>query len=502
MFGGIELRLCNTTSGGSHSSKGSLAGDNILPILLEKVNDRLGAFRAATIDAEKATRTAQLAALSAIYELHNWFLENHDSKITFYHEHDLKLDPRSKYPALPLVKHFIMTGEPCRELQYKTSYWSGAIQWGIIRRVSPKNFERFIRDTKGGVHGAYRMAVRAASGKQPRGDHVDKFVVAHKEYDVIAEPVPVTPSVHTDGLKPGRYMAVIDIDENGVPHLSARLDNSAESTEKAFQDHVRGWADRGQVYNNRPIKPTARRRYNDSVTRQNPIRLKPDDPALIEGHTRHQFLVRDPSPDEWVLKSGEHSRKLGSIVTKKVWKGFPIYSLSLEERATCPRSCNQWDICYGNGVSQNRAYRYRHGPELIEALGRELKILNHEPATGRGFVVRLHTLGDFYSVEYVQQWAGWIKQYPALRVFGFTAWQPDTEIGAAVMALRDKHWDRFAVRFSNSSDRHRSANVISSGVDHSSVDGIVCPAETGGTECCGTCGLCWTSDRQIVFVEH
>ena len=81
------------------------------------------------------------------------------------------------------------------------------------------------------------------------------------------------------------------------------------------------------------------------------------------------------------------------VITKGKWKGFPVFGLTLEERATCPRSCEQWLSCYGNGMGQRRAYRYEHGPKLLEALDKELGILSSEPKTRNGFAIRLHTLG-------------------------------------------------------------------------------------------------------------
>lgn len=249
---------------------------------------------------------------------------------------------------------------------------------------------------------------------------------------------------------------------------------------------------------------TSRRRYRPAKPEHGQvIRLAEDHPAVVEGRTLHQRLLRSPNEDDWVLKSGEHNRKLGSHVTKRKWQGFPIFSLSLEERATCPRSCAVWNICYGNHVSQYKAYRYRHGPELEAQLARELKILSVEAATRRGFVVRLHALGDFYSVEYVSLWREWLQKYTPLRVFGYTAWPRSSEIGQTVGELADEQWDRFAIRFSEASDKQRSAGTIiaeTSRPDPSHV--IVCPVETGKTDCCGTCGLCWTTDKRIVFVEH
>lgn len=251
-------------------------------------------------------------------------------------------------------------------------------------------------------------------------------------------------------------------------------------------------------------RATTKRRWKSSKPMHGRvIRLAPDHPAVTEGRTLFPHLVRDPSVNEWVLKSGAHNRKLGDRVTKKRWKGMPIFSLSLEERATCPRSCAVWDICYGNHSSQQRAYRYRHGPELERELEEELTILSAEPKTRRGFVVRLHALGDFYSVGYVRLWSEWLERFPALRAFGYTAWDRKSDIGHAVGELAQRNWERFAIRFSEDSDALRSAGTIS----HQEPlpdpkTAIVCPAETGATDCCGTCALCWTSDKRIVFVEH
>ena len=148
--------------------------------------------------------------------------------------------------------------------------------------------------------------------------------------------------------------------------------------------------------------------------------------------------------------------------------------------------------------------RHRAGPELVAQLDRELAALQR--AHPRGFVVRLHILGDFYSVAYAQAWAGWLDRFPALHVFGYTARPRHTSIGAAVVSLRDRRWDRFAVRSSTVESAPASAVTIDRIPEAARVaEGIVCPAQTGGAETCGRCGLCWAlaaRDKTIVFVLH
>jgi hypothetical protein len=68
-----------------------------------------------------------------------------------------------------------------------------------------------------------------------------------------------------------------------------------------------------------------------------------------------------------------------------------------------------------------------------------------------GFAVRLHNLGDFYSVEYVGLWRRLLERHSALHVWGYTArWQiKDDPIAAALVSLVECQSDRFAIRFSN-----------------------------------------------------
>lgn len=250
-----------------------------------------------------------------------------------------------------------------------------------------------------------------------------------------------------------------------------------------------------------------RRRNRGAVPQHDKvIRLSEDHPAVLEGRTLYPRLLRSPTEDEWVLKSGQHNRKLGDLVTKGRWKGYPIYSLSLEERATCPRSCSQWRFCYTNHMSQFRAYRYRHGAALVRELERELMILNGEPQTRRGFVVRLHAAGDFYDVPYVEKWAEWLSRFPALHVFGYSAREPDTAIGQAVFKLAHERWERFAIRQSNGKSKFRSTSVRpSSDPKPNPREALDCPAETAKPSkgvCCGSCALCWTTNKRITFIEH
>ncbi len=213
--------------------------------------------------------------------------------------------------------------------------------------------------------------------------------------------------------------------------------------------------------------------------------------------------------------------KLGKKVTKGKWKGFPIFTLTLEERATCPRSCAHWADCYGNNMMY--AFRYEAGSDLENML--EIELTNLQAKHPNGFLVRLHILGDFYSVSYVAKWTKWLGQFPALHVYGYTANQPDAidpqeqAIGQALLSLSENCASRWAVRFSGNFDRKQMTAL--SADDQRSIDLIdtkqafQCPTQiskaTGvlaskGEETlvpdCGACGLCWQASKPVVFITH
>jgi hypothetical protein len=243
------------------------------------------------------------------------------------------------------------------------------------------------------------------------------------------------------------------------------------------------------------MKASALRRFGSIAPSGRGITLGALDHAYRYGRTNFPSRVFDPSEVGRVLKTGHQSRKIGKTVMKGHRKGWPIFTLTLEERATCPRSCLEWAGCYGNNMQA--AERITPGAELEQALSVELAALQRiHPA---GFLIRLHVLGDFYSAGYVGFWRDALERFPALHVFGFTARPPGTEIGDALAPLINAQWGRFAVRYSGGSAASKSAEVVGPGGES---QGILCPAQTGATDCCATCALCWQSDRSIAFRGH
>src|SRR5437016_3610448 len=74
--------------------------------------------------------------------------------------------------------------------------------------------------------------------------------------------------------------------------------------------------------------------------------LAADHPALVDRTTMFPGTIVRATAARSVLKSGQHSSKTGGRISVGRWKGFPIHTLTLVERETCPRSCQHWADCY------------------------------------------------------------------------------------------------------------------------------------------------------------
>lgn len=225
--------------------------------------------------------------------------------------------------------------------------------------------------------------------------------------------------------------------------------------------------------------------------------------AQREGRTEHGHTVVDPEIGK-ILCDGANNAKLGGDVLVGRLKGVRIWHLTLEERATCPRSCALWATCYGNGMSQAR--RLRAGPDLERLLPAEVERVL--AAGGGRALVRLHMLGDFYTPDYVGIWKGLLHDHPGLSVFGFTAHAPQTPIGAAVEWARATHGLRFAIRHSGRSGAWGSFTIDFPTDRPRLGDAVVCPEQRDAmngdprARHCASCALCWQAPVPIVFVEH
>ena len=211
--------------------------------------------------------------------------------------------------------------------------------------------------------------------------------------------------------------------------------------------------------------------------------------------TRFQKSIKNPSDSANVLKPGSNNKKLGYNVTSNRWKGKKLYSLTLVERETCPTSCHHWVDCYGN----NMPFAHRYTTDNLEdKLEQELAALIEKQPNG--IVVRLHVLGDFYSVSYVKFWEEMMLKHPKLCLFGYTGREEFTAIGQRIQLLNSRFNERCVIRYSRSKE-YNSGNLYAAEESFEG-DSFTCPEQTGKVKSCASCGLCWTTNKTVKFLSH
>jgi len=217
--------------------------------------------------------------------------------------------------------------------------------------------------------------------------------------------------------------------------------------------------------------------------------------------TRYQKSKRSLTGYSHDVLKKPSSDKIGSAgryVKKGKLKGAEVYTLTLTERETCPTSCGHWDDCYGNNMPF--AHRLEHGRELEDRLFHEVGEKCKKAAEkGRKVLVRLHVLGDFYSVGYVRMWRQLLVLHQNLYIWGYTHVTPsdNLQLHHELVRARDGFPERWNVRWSD------TCGDFSANSAELTDKGIVCPEQEGKTAACTTCSLCWDApDKNIIFKTH
>ena len=230
--------------------------------------------------------------------------------------------------------------------------------------------------------------------------------------------------------------------------------------------------------------------------------LKETHNAIVNHTTLYsgsQFTIRDVTTYKHRVLKVSTNKKLGKVITKGKHKGKVMLTLTLIERETCTNECEHYTTCYGNNMPF--AHRFEVNDAFMQRL--ESDIEYYVKKYKQGILIRLHVLGDFDSVEYVEFWNRMLHTYSSIAIYGYSRchmtskYEEISAIGYKIIAIRNIHKDSFAIRFSNKLDEEFSAN------SRDITDkGITCLAQVKTNVSCSDCTLCWSSKKPIGFITH
>ena len=178
-------------------------------------------------------------------------------------------------------------------------------------------------------------------------------------------------------------------------------------------------------------------------------------------------------------------------MTKGKHKATNIY-IDTRGRATCPRSCGHWEDCYGNNMPF--AHRLTAGQGLTKKIYADLTAIQKKH---KQFLVRLHVLGDFYSVDYVEFWAMCLKKFPGLAIWGYAHWHPGTDIGDAIGRLRGKSGAGLQL------DSQTCPKMLCLQTLRRLQQRVLLVLNRQAkAKSCADCALCWTMNKPVKFLTH
>lgn len=221
--------------------------------------------------------------------------------------------------------------------------------------------------------------------------------------------------------------------------------------------------------------------------------------AIEKGRTVYLQSLKRSDYTGRVLKASTN-QKLGKRIAKGPWKDAVIYTLTLEERNTCPWDCEMWAKCYGN----NMPFAHRMAMPNDELMARLEKEIAELTSKYKKVAIRLHVLGDFFSNAYIEFWMIQMEAHSNLYLWGYTARKSDSSMGLDIRLMNRSFRDRCLIRFSNSAEVDPESGIYSANVFEEEGESITCPEQLGKTTSCGDCTLCWNPNvtRPIRFIEH
>ena len=181
------------------------------------------------------------------------------------------------------------------------------------------------------------------------------------------------------------------------------------------------------------------------------------------------------------------------LISKGNSKLGTLPSFSLPVLVTCPGKtpfCERY--CYGlKGWFTQEKLKAINDRRLDASLrGDFVAIIVREIRKTRAPAFRLHVVGDFYSVEYVEKWIEIANELTKVMFFGSTrSWRCEF-LSEAVKEFRDLP----NVFIKASVDVTDNLDPFSCGWRVWSVEGVglPCPHDYGLVENCAACKRCWT----------
>ncbi len=354
------------------------------------------------------------------------------------------------------------------------------------------------------------------SKERPAGNHPARHFLTPEEFiEIFGTPTLRHARIHPRGFAPQDAVARIPTDylhrQVLAPPGRNMFARFASASDLLLLGYAQEEVDKMVVYWAGRIS-----RYKVSGHRT----IADDHPAARDGRSLHHHKgVQPVTAETEIISSANSNTKIGRYMVdpeKRAWA--EIFTVTWEERRTCPRSCTHWLDCYTNNTPRMRRkdYDLAREEEILSLM--EAQLVQHLERIRTPYMyVRLHQAGDFPTLRYVEWWEEMLTKYPRVHVFGYTHRATDKDddasraIARAIQRLNDTWWHtRWRIFQSSSGLPARGANTFHTAEQARSGHHMPCPEQVGRVPTCGECQMCFPGDHSrgkafggsIGFLQH
>jgi hypothetical protein len=195
----------------------------------------------------------------------------------------------------------------------------------------------------------------------------------------------------------------------------------------------------------------------------------------------------------------DNKSRLGILKNNNKKLGKPIYDFNLPPIASCPN----YKECYKTCYAVNTIKRYPTAKKswednyklVVNDLSRFKQLVNKQIKKDMIQIVRIHSSGDFYNLEYLKAWLDICNNNSNTLFYAYTKAFNTINHLPKNLNIINSFIDYKGKKYLNYGTKDYATKLAEN------IGGIVCPITEGQKSTCAECQFCFTSDK-VTFIEH
>ena len=220
------------------------------------------------------------------------------------------------------------------------------------------------------------------------------------------------------------------------------------------------------------------------------------------------YFISKPIPNQYKNISNkelntiiDNKKRLGILKNNNKKLGKPIYDFNIPPIDSCPNSIECQDTCYAVNTYKRYPTAKKSWDDNFklcvsnDGLSRFKGLVNKQIKKDGIQVIRIHSSGDFYNIDYLNAWVDICNTNTNTIFFTYTKAFEGMEglpNNLNIISSFIKHDNKSYLNYGKYEDISKLRGKIK---------GIICPPSRGKDLTCFECKYCFTK-KKVLFVEH